>query len=320
VGLDAKDFTSRAFGLYGGRERSLNDLTRTTGEKVIRRPLLNWLAGTTKEWFPLAIEPVVYHSGFAGRACFILGEQIVENFHMRAPTRRVDHDRVAAFLRSRIEALQRVEGVIVMNDKARRTFDQWLLMQQERLQQTQLSDTERAVYNRLRMTVLKLSMLFALSSWDPRRLLIVKSVHVLRALRAADTILQGVLAVGEFAYTTTDTALLDKVVELIRRRGVISRRDLMREARKRGVPTAKRLQEILDTLEQAGEIRCFRERTSPGGPWIRKVRYLPRKIFLPDGEVIPLPADPPIGPSVLPSTDDAPPEGGGDDGGPHEWN
>lgn len=267
LGPEAKDFTSRALALYGGRDRELLDLTRTSGDKTVKKPLLNWIGGCTKEWFPLAIDPIVFNSGFAGRAFFVLGEPVLDNYHKMSPTRRIDHDLVMDFLRKKIEQLQHIEGVFVMNEKAQLYYNQWLVQQQERLRNVNLADVERSVMNRSRASVLKLAMIFALSKWRGG-LLIINGPAMEKAIYAVQDIMTGVVAVGDFAYQTVDTAAIDKVIDVVRMAGTIRRDALLRVLIKRGVKNAKVLDEILDTLKQSGHVKLEKMKPlRPGGPW-----------------------------------------------------
>lgn len=282
LGPEAKDFTSRALALYGGRDRELLDLTRTNGNKTVRRPLMNWMAGCTKEWFPLAVDPIVFNSGFAGRAFFILGETVIDNYHKPSPTRRIDHDLVMDFLRKKVELFQHVEGMFILNERAQLYYNQWLAQQQERLRNTNLTDVERSVMNRSRASVLKLAMIFALSKWSGG-LLVVKGNHMSRAINAVQEVTQGVVLVSDFAYQTVDTAALDKVRDVVRMAGSIRKGSLLRIVTRRGVKGSKMLDEILETLRQSGELLLEKTKpTSPGGPWPIVVKWRSQKVILTD--------------------------------------
>lgn len=284
LGPEAKDFTSRALALYGGRDRELLDLTRTSGDKTVKKPLLNWVGGCTKEWFPLAIDPLVFNSGFAGRAFFVLGEPVLDNYHKMSPTRRIDHDLVMDFLRKKVETLQQLEGVFVLSEKAQLYYNQWLVQQQERLRHLNLADVERSVMNRARASVLKLAMIFALSRWKSG-LLIVGGPAMDKAIRTVQEIMAGVVAVGDFAYQTVDSAAIDKVIDVVRMSGTIRRGALLRIVIKRGVKNAKTLDEILDTLKQSGHVRLEKcKPTRPGGPWPVVVIWQRAQVHLKDDE------------------------------------
>lgn len=279
LGPEAKDFTSRALALYGGRERPLMDLTRTSGTKIVNKPLLNWLAGCTPEWFPSAIDPQVFNSGFAGRAFFVVGEPRYEFFDRESPTVRRDRDLVLAHLRTRVERMQTIEGLFVMEPQARIYYRAWLQGQKERMQQTAFSDIERAVLNRQRTSVQKLCMIFAMSSWREGDILRITAKNVDDAIQHAQVVIDGARIVGDFAYTTVDSAVLNRVLDAVRGSSSISRTRLLREMTSRGVKDAKHLDVILDTLKQAGYIRIAPQRI-PGksGPPTLVVSFLTRKI------------------------------------------
>jgi len=281
LGPEAKDFTSRALALYGGRDRELTDLTRTHGDKLVRNPLLNWYAGCTKDWFPLAVDPIVFNSGMAGRAFFVIGEPVVAQFHKPHPTRRHDQDLVQAYLRERVESLLTVEGVFLMSERARYGYNQWLFQQQERIQSSTLTDVEKAVINRTRTSVLKLAMIYALARWTGGAL-VIKGGHLSRAISSIQDVMDGVVAVSDFAYVTMDTATLDNVRDIIRAEGAITKSALTKQSLRRGVKDATHLDRLLDALRQAGEIefKKFRPTGSKGGPWPLTIVWKTRKIML----------------------------------------
>lgn len=258
LGVEAKEFTSRVLQLYGGRERQLFDLTRTSGDRYIQRPLLNWIAGCTREWFPHAIDATVFNAGFAGRAFFILGEPQLEHFSEITPPRRRDHDAVMEHLRARVEFFFELHAEATMSERARLFYQQWLENQRMHLQNAQLTEVERAVVNRQRTTVLKLATLYAISAWVPGKSLTIRGNHINRAIDDMRVLLRAVLEVANFAYQTPDTVLVDRVRDIIRTAGVIPRQRCLDLAVRRGVKSHKTFDEIIETLVQAGIVEIRR--------------------------------------------------------------
>lgn len=81
----------------------------------------------------------------------------------------------------------------------------------------------------------------------------------------------------------TDTQALNKVSEIIRAGGEIRRDVLLRYATNRGVRGAKVLDEIIDTLKQAGHITVTKRKpTKSGGRWPIYYVWKARKVQLGD--------------------------------------
>lgn len=281
VGPEAKDFTSRVLALYGGRDRDLLDLTRTSGSKIVRNPLLNWLAGCTPEWFPQAIDPAVFASGFTGRAFFVFGEPDYRYFHMMKPIERHDKQAVMEFLRQRVERFQAIEGMFTVSSNAKTIYDQWLRHVGEQAQRQHLTDVERQIYGRIKTSAEKLAMIFSLANWRDGELLIIKAKHMRDAILEVEWLLKNAQRIADFAFSTTDTAVLDKVRDLIRSEGTVRRSRLLQAVTQRGVRGSKHLDEIIETLKQMGQIQVDQKRSQhKGGPWTTLYTWRPRTMKL----------------------------------------
>lgn len=281
VGAEAKDFTSRVLALYGGRERELMDLTRTSGHKRVRNPLLNWFAGCTPEWFPQAIDPMIFASGFTGRAFFVWGEPDYRYFHLMKPIERHDKQEVMEYLRKRVERFLTVEGMFVISSNARTIYDQWLRHVAEQAQSQSLSDVEKQIYGRIKTSVEKLAMIFAMAAWQDGELLVIKAKHMRDAILEAEWLLKNAARIATFAFATPDSMVLNMVRDIIRSEGEIQRKFLMRLATARGVKDAKHLDVIIETLKQMGQIEVS-QRTLPGKGGPRPFFYIwrQRKMFM----------------------------------------
>jgi hypothetical protein len=268
-GPEAKDFTSRVVDLYDRHNRVLTDITRTGGEKRIVRPMLNWLLGTTPSWFPLAIDPQVFNSGFARRTFFIFGEPILDNLRLEAPVQRFDSPAIFAALRRRVERLQSIEGMFTLTKRAKVFYTAWRDQNLEQLRYSQLSEVERDVIINMRLAVSKLAIIFALAEYTDG-LLLVRGRHMEKAIACADELIVGVRQVADYAYQTQDTMLLERVAETIRRAGALKMSALLKTMTKRGVSSALRLKECVDTLVQQGDVKLETRKLGVGRPatWV----------------------------------------------------
>jgi hypothetical protein len=283
IGAEAMDFMSRVLPLYGGRDRELIDITRTSGTKTVNRPLLNWIAGCTRSWFPRAVHPDVFTAGFAGRTVFVCADPVYEAYEVITPPRKPDHDARMERLRRHCRDLLAIEGEFVFTDRGEIFYQQWLAHQVERLRTTQLADVERNVLTRARTTVVKLAMVYALSRWRPGKPLVVDDEAIVRADRAfRDVVVKNIVTVATYAYQSPETQARVVVEEIIRLNSPISRTKLMRYAMERGVKTSRHLTEILEVLLEAQRIR-MEQKTTGGRPmtlytWIVPTVRLPHTV------------------------------------------
>lgn len=259
-GPESLEFTSRVLSMYGGRPRKFGDHTRTSGDRVVKNPLLNWIAGVVPRWFPKAIHPDVFHSGMAGRALFIHGEKDPQFTHKQKPMLPADYDLVRAHLRMRVQALLHVEGKVRMTRKAERILDAWLY---EHSQQKPRNEIEDAVHERKLTLVKKLTAILALADWLGGEI-VARGEHVSLAIQLLPTVERGVKKVGEYIYKTQDTLLKEIVETAIRDAGKISRSRLVAHTTGRGIKDVKHLDSILDTLVQQKAIERSREKGASG--------------------------------------------------------
>jgi hypothetical protein len=273
LGTEAKDFTSRALSLYGGRERALKDITRTSGSKTVKKPLMNWIAGCTPRWFPQAIDPLVFHSGYASRVFFVVGKPQLDHAHRMRPLEHIDAPEIRDHLRTRIEAYQNVEGLFIIDPKAQLMFDIWLKEQVERLRRENLSDVEHEIIGRQQTSVLKLAMLFSLADWVPGKLLRITTDHMGLAIPTMRDAVEGTKVIADFAFATKDTEAINRVKGIIQAEGELTKSRLLRLALARGIKSSDELDKIVETLRLAGHITVERRKSTKPGRWPTWIKW-----------------------------------------------
>lgn len=273
-GPEAIQFTTRILALYDRHERVFMDMTRTGGPREIHRPMLNWVFGSTPEWFPKAIDPGVFSSGFSPRTFFVMGKPIDANFHLKRPIQRHDQEEVLAHLRTRVEELLAIpEGsMFVWHPDAERMYDQFLLDQQYKLQHTKVSEADRIAMNRLKVWVVKLAMLLSLARWRPGKNLTIWPRALRLAMDYSQDALRDVKIVTDLAYIGPDTKLRDFALTEIRQAGEhgIPHMDLYKFLSARGLPSPKHFKDLMDILKESGYIRED----------VRKTRGRPAKVYV----------------------------------------
>lgn len=261
LGPEAKDFTSRALGLYGGRDRMLRESTRTSGQKFVKKPLLNWVAGCTPEWFPNAIDPEVFASGFAGRAFFVWGEPENRYEHMLKVMYPNDLAMVKAEIRKRVNLYQRVEGTMEMTKRARIVIDDWLLQRAQDKARAHLTNLEKEVRGRQPTAMLKLAVVFSLADWWGTEPLRLKHEHAVMAISVVESLTDGLQQVGNYVYRNEDTKIIDMMRDKLREARTIDHSRFLRHACSRGVKNVAHFDALIETLKQQGV--CTIERTKP---------------------------------------------------------
>jgi hypothetical protein len=283
LGPEAKDFTTRGLSLYGGRERTLKDITRTSGTKVVKGALLNWMGGCVPDWFPHAIDPLVFNSGWCGRVFCIIGKMRKEYFNRKAPLYPHDAMLVREHLRMRLEKILRLEGLVTFSPAAEREEQAWLDRMQEALIKGELGDTDEQVINRQKAGLLKLSMIFAVAQWKEGELIRVTRSNVARAAMCLAQSLAYTKQVQDFAYTTEDTKVYTRVMDLVRASNnhEIQLSKLTAKMYQRGIKDKKHMKAVLDTLEQAGHVKVEKRLAKKtGGPRPTFICWTPKMIPL----------------------------------------
>jgi hypothetical protein len=282
VGPEAKDFTSRSLSLFGGRDRVLSDITRTNSTVTVLKPMLNWLGGCTEEWFPDAIDSKVFVSGFAGRAFFVVGQPIHENYNMLRPLRRHDSDEVGQFLRQRVQIYQSIAGEMVYTPAAERYVRMWFTDKGEQAASANLADVEKNVLNRLKASLHKLSMICAMSEFSQPNPMRIRERHVVRAAAMLEEVILGVKHVGDAAHVTANTQLLNRVIEIVRAAypSAILYSTLLKKMMSRGIKKSNDLQEIIKSLDEAGMVELIKEKPTGPGRWPLYIKWKVRKVFL----------------------------------------
>lgn len=277
LGPEAKDFTSRVLALYGGRSRVFVDITRGSGTKSIRNPLGNWVAGCTPKWFPNAIDPMIFSSGYIGRSAFIFGEPDMDYFHLSKPALHHDTPEVLDHLRRRVEMYLAIEGLFAVAPEAKIIHDAWLIHLAELARRGDLTDIDRETIGRIKTTAEKLSMIFALADWEAG-LLIITGDHMKVGINEAEGLMKGARIIAEFAFSNSDSDAAFALRDLIRNVGEITHQNLVRGAMKRGI-TGRRLKELIEDLVTAGlVIQDKRKPSSKGGPWPKIYRWAPGRL------------------------------------------
>jgi hypothetical protein len=285
LGDQAKDFTSRVLPLYGGYSRTVSDYTRTTGRVTIKNPVLNWILGTTKEWFPQAVNAIIFASGLAGRVFFILGDPNDDFFDIDMPEPPPDKELVMGFLRKKIEAYQDMFGQFSMSPSAKEHYAAWLVDRKEVLQTIACTTLDQQYIRRSRAGIKKLAMIYSLSRWNGTGPLVISGEDMAKAIRASESTFEGMRQISEYAFRSEDIVAIDTVRQIIKEAGDagIAKHIAARKSIERGIKGKKHFDMILETLKDTREVECSIRPAGPkGGRPLQLLKYRSRKVILTD--------------------------------------
>ena len=123
-------------------------------------------------------------------------------------------------------------------------------------------------------------MIYALATWQDGELLVIKAKHMRDAILDTEMLLKNASLIANYAFSTPETAVLDKVRDLICGEGRVSRSRLLALATRRGVRDGKHLDQIVETLKQMGLIKAqLRRPKSKGGRMVTDYVWQDRKMF-----------------------------------------
>lgn len=234
--------------LYTGGEYTFQYGTRSRGNVEVRNQCMNWLGGSTKEWFIASLTRDAIEGGALARMVLIPGKY---DFDLRIvePIIPADAAEVKEHLELRVQMLLQMEGEFVKTPEARALEHQWYR------DRTPPSDEGlHPTYKRQHDLLLKLSMLYSLA--DGRDLVICE-----RHIKAAkQSLIQTELAVPEIVSLSSippEHSGFVSVREFIKKVRRVQRSTLTTRCAKRGIQ-ARRLDEFIKTLKAEGVIKQSR--------------------------------------------------------------
>jgi hypothetical protein len=261
----ADDFVKLMTELYTGGEYLFQAGTRTHGHVTIRGHCMNWLGGSTKEWFVHALTRDSVEGGALARIILVPGEY---NFNVRYTRPLLPLDR--AFIREHLQAraylLSQTEGPVVMTDDAKEIEDTWY-----HGRAVPTDDALIPTWRRQHDLSLKLAMLLALADGGD---LVITKRHMIAARDLAETTTLAVPDIITMASVPKESSGFIFVRDLIAKQGRIQRTLLTNKCSRRGI-TASRIDECMRTLIAGKDVKV--EHGAHGTTWYvwaRKRRML----------------------------------------------
>lgn len=227
--------------LYTGGDYTLQEGTRMNGAKRVHQPLLNWFAGSTKEWMVSSLTRDAIESGFFARIVTVDGKYDFDKRVYR-PTVPSDIDSVEAFLRKRVRWMLRVGGRVKWTKEADRVAEQWYNDRRPPDDEAMLP-----TWKREDDMMRKLAMLLMIDRRPDR--LVVRSEHVVaaqRLLRRVQKIIPDLITISS---TTPENEAIMFTRRVIQNAGRIKDHVLIAQGAKRGITGEKTLQAVKTLLD-----------------------------------------------------------------------
>lgn len=232
----------------GDLTSELHYATVTRGDNIIRRPCINALLGTTKEWMLKSIPPDAVRGGFVARVLTIAYEGIPERIY--EPEYPANRDELIERLMYRLGHLATLSGTFAMTGEAKDVHRHWYLGRPE-----PEDDRERPFFQREDDHIRKLMMLLALSEWREKQPLTIKLHHFSAARLLLDSIRPNILRMIKFASMNVESEHVERAAEAIKKVGILPHTALQRILYYHGVRAKELNEEILPTLKDAGRIK-----------------------------------------------------------------
>jgi hypothetical protein len=238
--------------LYQAGHEIVLNATRMHGVKRVERgPVINWLAGSTPEWFTKAITPDLFDSGFSGRSVFVVETRNYER-RFTEPIYPDDYEAAVGWLRRRVERLCGLSGAFTITDAAVAIEQGWVYGRS-----APQNDVEAAMWDRQHVLSLKLAMILAAA--ETMRLTI-EGHHMAKAQEVVEGIQKGARALAMRVHQTPAGWQALRVRTFLRQRGAVKRATLIMRFGSMGIH-ADEMDRIVATLIAAGEIDVVTSRT-----------------------------------------------------------
>jgi len=247
---------------YNPSDRDYEESTRKHGDKILRPPCLNWLAGTTIEWLRETVNINAMRSGFFGRVAVAPGAPTGERVY--APYSPPEYHDVCDVIRQRLMYLTEYTGEFTMTPAARAIDMEWYETRPDP------DDEMKPFWRRQHDLNLKIAMTLSLCESMSLK---IDEKHILKAQEMTDQSATMLPPIITKATSTQTSYKYDQVSRMIEQFSPIKHSMLLRKVHRWHI-TADELHKIVAQLNEAGLIEI--ERTMGGG---RKYRWVKQGKF-----------------------------------------
>lgn len=240
----ADDFIKLLTELYTGGNYPYQHETRTHGNATFKDATINWLGGSTHDWFVSCLTRAAIEGGALGRVCLIPAEYQRE-LRVYDPVVPPDHLEVRASLRQRLFDMALLEGQMHRTEEAHALEKQWYEIRED-----PTDPLMWPTYRRQHDLLLKLAVILSVAESDS---LVIDRHHIAAARELTYEAQKAVPGVVRLSAAGSAMRGYVECREYLRKHKSASRTQLARYMSSRGV-TSRRLDEFIQTLCLAGEV------------------------------------------------------------------
>lgn len=221
--------------------------TRTSGQHVLENACLNWAAGTTLQWLKDCITPEMIASGFFARIATVYGKRDPK-LRIPEPWFPPDYEEVNDHLHARVAEMTYRAGLFVKTNTAREVEHAWYMKRPE------VDEEDLPYYQREHDLLLKLSMILSVAEGRPELILTEGHMTGARVLLARLRRMRAPIRAAAVQKQAAEEIL--SLVELIRKRKAIPRKDAIDYMLMKFGTPKERFDEMALTLIEGGKIHC----------------------------------------------------------------
>ena len=237
----AESFIANLTDLYSGSPVPMTEGTRTWGDVVIEKYILNWLAGTTESWLKKSLSPEAILSGFFGRTVTIVGSY---NDYWCEASYPPNYNDLLRICQGQLEQISQMAGPVALTPEAQHVRVQWM-----QSREVPTDPFLRPMYQRDDDLFLKLCMVLAACDLSYT----VSREHAIRARDLVRERWAPGAALVRIAQAKPESDQLETVSGYIRQAGRIDHSTLIHKCSGRGI-MAKTANSVIDTLLQGGRV------------------------------------------------------------------
>jgi len=250
----ADDFIKALTAIYDC-PRVYDDGTRIFGGARVRFPCMNWLAGSTYEWYEATVKRENIVSGFQPRINVVWAEKDYA-VRIEEPVYPEDYEDAIGELRGKVQQLVQVQGEFDRDETFRDAWGNWYM------NRVAPRDTlEEGAYNAEKTKMLKLSMIAALA--ENPGLLVLSDRHLFKAAQWLKGLKRYDNKIQSLSLRTPEIRAHEDIVSVVERFGIVDHTELVKQLYKKGI-LANKFRTAREALYEAGLFRYFKRANGDG--------------------------------------------------------
>jgi len=252
-GPKAADFIGFVTNMWNSiRSIPMVESTRGHGAHVIINPVVNWLAGSTKEWLMETVTRSDIQGGFFGRVACVQTKDV----DLRIPKINLppDIDKITNLVIERVYRLAHISGEMKFTADAEHYFLNWYGTRERP------DGPTRPIWRRSSEIALKLAMILAAAD----QTMAIGVPHIKRAREISEKLLFEVNHLISYANVTPKTETIYRITVILKQLKKVPKSILLKES----AATLDDFDLALRTLTEAGSVRIAPVKGKPVVEWV----------------------------------------------------